>query len=52
MEENANVALCQTLALSGLNNTRLSQAEGPQQESTVNKISAEVVHKDTITSCT
>lgn len=51
-EEDTNVALHQSLALSGLNNTRSSQAEGPQQESAINKISAAVVYKDTTTSCT
>jgi hypothetical protein len=37
VEEDANVALHQTLALSGLNNRSFSQAKGPQQESVVKK---------------
>jgi hypothetical protein len=52
LEENANVALHQTLAISGLNNMISSQAEGPEQESAVNKISAAVMQKDTTASCT
>jgi hypothetical protein len=52
VQENANVALHQTLALFGFNNMRSSLAQGPQQESVVRKNSAAIVHKYTTTFCT
>jgi hypothetical protein len=49
--KNEKVALGRDIALSILNNTRSSQAKGPQQKHIEYKISAAVVDKDT-TSCT